>query len=78
MVYNVTEFLEYHPGGVDIIMDYAGKDATQIYNHVKNKRNIKYTLQYHSFVNYKSMLKNCLLGPVINETKGILMTLSLF
>ncbi|MCL4125827.1 UNVERIFIED_CONTAM: hypothetical protein GTU68_064697, partial [Idotea baltica] len=27
-IYNVTNFLENHPGGVDAIMEWAGKDAT--------------------------------------------------
>lgn len=27
-VYDVTDFLESHPGGPDIILKYAGKDAT--------------------------------------------------
>ncbi|KAI0463749.1 fatty acid alpha-hydroxylase [Komagataella kurtzmanii] len=29
-VYNVTEFLEEHPAGDDLILEYAGKDITQI------------------------------------------------
>lgn len=29
-IYNVTSFLEEHPGGGDIILPYAGKDATEI------------------------------------------------
>lgn len=29
-VYNVTSFLEEHPGGGDLILEYAGKDVTEI------------------------------------------------
>ncbi|KAJ5089285.1 hypothetical protein N7532_007969 [Penicillium argentinense] len=29
-VYDVTEFVEDHPGGGDLILDYAGKDVTEI------------------------------------------------
>jgi L-lactate dehydrogenase (cytochrome) len=30
-VYDVTDFLEEHPGGASIILRYAGKDATEEY-----------------------------------------------
>ncbi|PCG94528.1 Aldolase-type TIM barrel [Penicillium occitanis (nom. inval.)] len=33
-VYDVTEFLEEHPGGAAIILKYAGADATQAYDEV--------------------------------------------
>jgi 4-hydroxysphinganine ceramide fatty acyl 2-hydroxylase len=29
-VYDVTDFLEGHPGGADLILDYGGKDITEI------------------------------------------------
>ncbi|KAI0142479.1 inositolphosphorylceramide-B C-26 hydroxylase [Hypoxylon sp. NC0597] len=29
-VYDVTDFVESHPGGPDLILDYAGKDVTEI------------------------------------------------
>lgn len=28
-VYDVTSFLEHHPGGYDVILDCAGSDATE-------------------------------------------------
>lgn len=31
-VYNVTEFLDDHPGGGDLILEYAGKDVKEIMN----------------------------------------------
>ncbi|KAK1249720.1 hypothetical protein MKX08_009723 [Trichoderma sp. CBMAI-0020] len=33
-VYNVTNYLEDHPGGVDILVGEAGKDATQVFEDV--------------------------------------------
>ncbi|XP_055842016.1 cytochrome b5 [Episyrphus balteatus] len=31
-VYDVTDFLDQHPGGADLIAEYAGKDATKAFN----------------------------------------------
>ncbi len=31
-VYNVTNYVDMHPGGADIVLMYCGKDATQAYN----------------------------------------------
>lgn len=33
-VYNVTEYVRDHPGGVDVLIDLAGKDATEGYQDV--------------------------------------------
>ncbi len=30
-VYDITKFLDEHPGGKDIILEYAGKDATEAF-----------------------------------------------
>lgn len=30
-VYDITSFLDQHPGGVDVILPYCGKDATQAF-----------------------------------------------
>jgi cytochrome b involved in lipid metabolism len=31
-VYDVSTYLEFHPGGADIIIPYCGRDATQAFN----------------------------------------------
>lgn len=49
-VFNVTPYLDFHPGGVDELMKGAGKDATEIFNEV------------HPYVNFASMLKTCHVG----------------
>ncbi|KAK5982616.1 Cytochrome b5 heme-binding domain-containing protein [Trichostrongylus colubriformis] len=49
-VYDVTLYLEFHPGGVPELMRAAGTDATDLFN------------QYHAWVNYESMLGSCLVG----------------
>lgn len=38
-VYNVTPYLDYHPGGADILLKTAGKDCTALFN------------KYHAWVN---------------------------
>jgi len=49
-VFNVTPYVNYHPGGADKLMEGAGIDATEIFNDI------------HSWVNYESMLAKCLVG----------------
>ncbi|RWS13640.1 cytochrome b5 reductase 4-like isoform X5 [Dinothrombium tinctorium] len=55
-VYNVTPYLDYHPGGVDELMRGAGKDATDLFNDV------------HRWVNVESMLSKCLVGRLKSGT----------
>ncbi|XP_048351049.1 cytochrome b5 reductase 4 [Sphaerodactylus townsendi] len=50
LVYNVTPYMEYHPGGEDELMRAAGADGTDLFDQV------------HRWVNYESMLKECLVG----------------
>lgn len=50
VVYNVTPYLEYHPGGVTILATAAGKDATSLFN------------KYHPWVNVQSMLDKHVIG----------------
>ena len=52
-VFNVTPYLDFHPGGVEELMKGAGKDATAIFNQV------------HQYVNYASMLKKCHVGDYV-------------
>ncbi|XP_026362770.3 cytochrome b5 reductase 4 isoform X1 [Ursus arctos] len=50
LVYNVSPYMEYHPGGEDELMKAAGSDGTDLFDQV------------HRWVNYESMLKECLVG----------------
>nr|XP_009666606.1 PREDICTED: cytochrome b5 reductase 4 isoform X2 [Struthio camelus australis] len=52
LVYNVTPYMEYHPGGEDELMKAAGMDGTDLFDQV------------HRWVNYESMLKECLVGRI--------------
>lgn len=33
-VYDMTEFMEYHPGGIGELMRAAGDDGTRLYNEI--------------------------------------------
>ncbi|XP_032999238.1 cytochrome b5 reductase 4 isoform X3 [Lacerta agilis] len=50
LVYNITPYMEYHPGGEDELMKAAGADGTELFDQV------------HRWVNYESMLKECMVG----------------
>ncbi|XP_035894282.1 cytochrome b5 reductase 4 isoform X3 [Anopheles stephensi] len=53
-VYNVTRYMNFHPGGSDELMRGAGKDATRLFEEV------------HAWVNYESLLAKCYIGPLRN------------
>ncbi|CAI2293962.1 unnamed protein product [Caenorhabditis sp. 36 PRJEB53466] len=55
IVYDVTKYLDFHPGGIPELLRGAGRDATPLFN------------QYHAWVNYESMLKACVVGPFIGD-----------
>jgi cytochrome b involved in lipid metabolism len=54
-VYNITQYLPYHPGGIPVLMQAAGKDCTALFN------------KYHSWVNAESMLSKCIIGVMMTE-----------
>ncbi|KAK3910947.1 Cytochrome b5 reductase 4 [Frankliniella fusca] len=49
-VYNVTPYMNFHPGGVEELERGIGTDATKLFSQV------------HAWVNYDSILKKCLVG----------------
>lgn len=49
-VYNISPYLRFHPGGLDMLMKGAGKDCTALFN------------KYHSWVNAEFLLEKCLVG----------------
>jgi len=49
-VFNITPYLHYHPGGVEILMEGAGKDCTELFD------------RYHSWVNAEGMIGALYLG----------------
>lgn len=55
-VYNVTRYMDFHPGGIDELMKGVGIDATKLFDDV------------HAWVNYEQLLGKCLIGPLRNTT----------
>ncbi|XP_035792602.1 cytochrome b5 reductase 4-like isoform X2 [Anopheles albimanus] len=53
-VYNVTRYMDFHPGGAEELMRGVGKDATKLFDEV------------HAWVNYESLLAKCYIGPLRN------------
>lgn len=51
-VYNVTTYMDYHPGGDSELMRGVGTDGTQLFEEV------------HRWVNFESMLGACLVGKL--------------
>jgi len=52
-VYDVTEFLYEHPGGIDIMLEYGGHDATSAFSDVGHSKDAK------------SILKKYYIGDII-------------
>ncbi|XP_057524229.1 cytochrome b5 domain-containing protein RLF [Amaranthus tricolor] len=49
-VYNIYPYMNFHPGGVDMLMKAVGKDCTSLFN------------KYHAWVNADFLLEKCLVG----------------
>eukprot|EP00730_Choanoeca_flexa_P000729 TRINITY_DN10317_c0_g1_i3.p1 TRINITY_DN10317_c0_g1~~TRINITY_DN10317_c0_g1_i3.p1 ORF type:complete len:507 (+),score=72.76 TRINITY_DN10317_c0_g1_i3:134-1522(+) len=52
-VYNVTPYMDFHPGGRDELLRGAGQDATALFN------------EYHPWVNIKGMIDSCYVGRLV-------------
>ena len=52
-VYNITPYLKFHPGGVKILMQAAGKDGTALF------------LKHHPYVNMRALMHTCLVGKLV-------------
>ncbi|KAG2177079.1 hypothetical protein INT43_007735 [Umbelopsis isabellina] len=54
-VYNMSAYVNFHPGGVKDVMRIAGRDGTKLF------------MMTHSWVNYEFMLDACLVGFLTAE-----------
>jgi cytochrome-b5 reductase len=57
-VYNVTDYVRDHPGGVDVLLDLAGKDATEGYEDVGHSEDAD------------EILRSYLIGVAANSNKA--------
>uniref|UniRef100_A0A2P2KT05 Cytochrome b5 heme-binding domain-containing protein n=1 Tax=Rhizophora mucronata TaxID=61149 RepID=A0A2P2KT05_RHIMU len=55
-VYNLSPYMKFHPGGVDMLMKVVGKDCTSLFN------------KYHAWVNADFLLEKCLVG-ILDDSK---------
>jgi len=53
VVFNVTHYMDYHPGGWDELVRGAGRDATDMFNEI------------HRWVNYQGLLEACVVGKLV-------------
>lgn len=56
-VYDLTDFIEYHPGGYEICMEYAGTDATNAFNEKPHT------------IEAVDMLEKYLIGELVKEDR---------
>lgn len=57
-VYNITEYLRFHPGGVPLLLAVGGRDGTALFN------------KYHAWVNYEFLLAKCMVGLLAPLSSG--------
>lgn len=54
-VYDVTDFLKFHPGGTQVLTEHLGKDVSEAF------------YGEHSWVNFFALLTECQVGYLINN-----------
>jgi cytochrome-b5 reductase len=54
-VYNISNYIPYHPGGAEILKKAAGKDCSLIFD------------KYHKWVNCEQILGKCIIGTLQTE-----------
>ncbi|KAJ3216836.1 hypothetical protein HK099_005705 [Clydaea vesicula] len=58
-VYDVTKFLDDHPGGEEVLLEQAGQDASEAFEEIGHSDDAR------------NLLKNMLVGPVSGAPKVV-------
>jgi cytochrome b involved in lipid metabolism len=46
-VYNITNYLDNHPGGAEVLLDVAGKDADEFFEDIGHSKDARAELKKH-------------------------------
>jgi len=46
-VYNITKYLDNHPGGAEVLLDVAGKDADEFFEDIGHSKDARAELKKH-------------------------------
>lgn len=52
-MYNVTKYLDDHPGGAEVLLDVAGQDADEFFEDIGHSKEARKELEKHLIGNFK-------------------------
>ncbi|KAL7573398.1 hypothetical protein ACA910_006504 [Epithemia clementina (nom. ined.)] len=52
-VYDVTKYLDDHPGGAEVMLDVAGQDADEFFEDIGHSKEARHELKRHLIGNFK-------------------------
>lgn len=70
IVYNITPYVRFHPGGGKELLRGAGRDGTKLFSklhYCRKEKRANSTVNTHSWVNYTHMLQECIVGPLVRK-----------